>query len=58
MGENSLFMQTMPDPAQLESVEICAYKTDCGSLYTHGTDLLLHHPTSFFLDMSRIIWRE
>jgi hypothetical protein len=58
MGENSLFMQTMLDPTQLESVENFVSKTDCGSPYTNRTRLISHHPISFSSDMSSTVERE
>jgi hypothetical protein len=48
MGENLLFIQIMPDPTQLESVQLLHRKQTAA----YRTRLILHHLTSFSSDMS------
>jgi hypothetical protein len=56
MGKNSLSMQTMQNLTQLESVELFASKTRCGSPYSHRPGLISHHPTFLSSDMSSVVY--
>jgi hypothetical protein len=51
-------MLTKQDPTPPENAEFFAKKIGPTSPYTHRTDSISHHPTSFSSDISNIVCRE
>jgi hypothetical protein len=57
MEGDLLFMMTTQDSTPPENTELLAKKIGSASPYTHRTDLISHHPTSFSSDISNTVCR-